>query len=75
MLFRSLDDAVELAETKGDQLYREYQAQYNKTGDYGGYYNSKNEGLHEKIQDTITDEMQKKGYENYGKHDEIELDE
>lgn len=72
---QELDDAVELAETKGDQLYREYQAQYNKTGDYGGYYNSKNEGLHEKIQDTITDEMQKKGYENYGKHDEIELDE
>ncbi len=72
---QELDDAVELAETKGDQLYREYQAQYNKAGDFGGYYNSKNEGLHEKIQDEITDEMQQKGYENYGKHEEIELDE
>lgn len=70
-----LDEAVELAETKGNQLYREFQAQYNKTGDFGGYYNSKNEGLHEKIQNEITNEMQQKGYENYGKYDEIELDE
>ncbi len=70
---QELDDAMNLAESKGDELYREYQAEYNKEGDFGGYYNDKNEGLHEMIQNEITEEMQEKGYEDYGKHEEIEL--
>ncbi len=72
---QELDDAMNLAESKGNQLYREYEAEYNKEGDYGGYYNSKDQGLHEKIQDDITKEMQDLGYKDYGKHEEIELNE
>lgn len=70
---QELDEANELAEVKGDALYREIEAEYDNQGDFGGWYNKKDKGLHEEIQDMVTKEMQDKGYENYGTHKEIEL--
>jgi len=80
---QEMNDAIDLAKAVGSASFGEGTDEeraeladadvpdaddYYKEGDYSGWFNEKGEGLDDAINETITEEMNKKGYENYGKN-------
>ena len=72
---QELNDATDLAKAVGGATFGEGSLEgvdtpdednYNNEGEYSGWFNDKGEGLDEAINDTVIDEMKKKGYETYG---------
>lgn len=72
---QELNDAADLAKAVGGATFGEGSLEgvdtpdednYNNEGEYSGWFNDKGEGLDEAINDTVIDEMKKKGYETYG---------
>ncbi len=70
---QELNDATDLAKAVGGATFGEGSLEgvdtpdednYNNEGEYSGWFNDKGEGLDEAINDTVIDEMKKKGYED-----------